>query len=104
MVSMQITDGRDKELSLISSQPEAEMGKRPLRWKCQTCNLINSELLEAPNPFDASLTIYGCPGCKDVNCFVNICDEPGCTDEATCGWPDEDRIYRRTCYRHYASK
>ena len=75
------------------------MNKRPLRWKCQSCNLINSELLEAPNPFDPNLTIYGCPGCKDVNYFVPACDEPGCMEESSAGWI-EDGVYRRTCYRH----
>ena len=75
------------------------MNKRPQRWKCQSCNLINSELLEAPNPFDANLTIYGCPGCKDVNYFVPICDEPGCMEESSAGWI-EGGVYRRTCYRH----
>ena len=28
------------------------------------------------------------------------CDEPGCEQEATCGWPS-DAGYRRTCGGHY---
>jgi hypothetical protein len=28
------------------------------------------------------------------------CDEPGCTEDGTCGWPTESG-YRRTCYRHW---
>jgi len=28
------------------------------------------------------------------------CDEPGCEQEATCGWPS-DAGYRRTCGHHY---
>ena len=29
------------------------------------------------------------------------CDEPGCTREATCGWPVKGG-YRRTCAEHMA--
>lgn len=28
------------------------------------------------------------------------CDEPGCKEEATCGWP-ADIGYRRTCAKHW---
>jgi len=28
------------------------------------------------------------------------CDEPGCGEEGTCGWPTGDGGYRRTCYDH----
>ena len=77
------------------------MNKRPLRWKCQSCDWVgtNDELLRAKSPFDIRLTIYGCPECNDVNCFVPACDEPGCMEESSAGWI-EDGIYRRTCYRH----
>lgn len=30
-----------------------------------------------------------------------LCDEPGCFDETSCGWPTEDGGYRRTCGTHY---
>ena len=30
-----------------------------------------------------------------------LCDEPGCGEASTCGWPVKDsNIYRRTCYTH----
>lgn len=29
-----------------------------------------------------------------------LCDEPGCFDPASCGWPSENGVYRRTCYEH----
>lgn len=29
-----------------------------------------------------------------------ICDEPGCLEDAGCGWPTKDGGYRRTCYKH----
>lgn len=28
------------------------------------------------------------------------CDEPGCLEHATCGWPQKDGPYRRTCGEH----
>lgn len=30
---------------------------------------------------------------------LNMCDEPDCYDEASCGWPS-DKGYRRTCASH----
>ena len=30
---------------------------------------------------------------------LNMCDEPGCFDNAGCGFPTENG-YRRTCYNH----
>ena len=30
---------------------------------------------------------------------LNMCDEPGCFDDASCGFPTETG-YRRTCYNH----
>ena len=30
---------------------------------------------------------------------LNMCDEPGCFDNAGCGFPTDDG-YRRTCYNH----
>jgi len=35
--------------------------------------------------------------------YLGICDEPGCYDQATCGWPSGDD-YRRTCGSHYLNK
>lgn len=35
--------------------------------------------------------------------YLNICDEPGCYEQATCGWPSGDD-YRRTCGPHYLNK
>lgn len=33
--------------------------------------------------------------CPDMQC-----DEPGCLEKATCGFPTPDG-YRRTCHKHY---
>ena len=37
---------------------------------------------------------------KHLKPILNMCDEPDCWEEATCGWPSEDDSYRRTCYEH----
>ena len=78
-----------------------DRGVRPLRWLCQSCDWIgnDAELLRAPNPFDAETTICGCPKCKAVDDIINACDEPGCTREASRGFPTQHG-YRRTCGRH----
>lgn len=34
---------------------------------------------------------------------LSLCDEPGCFDEISCGWPSENG-YRRTCGKHYKGK
>jgi len=71
------------------------------RWRCGACDSIveKADLLKAVNPFQSDLYIYGCPDCKDVQGFTLICDEPGCTNDATCGFPVPDG-YRTTCGDH----
>ena len=71
------------------------------KWKCENCDEISLEkdLLEAVNPFDADQTINGCPTCKGVFGFTEICDEPGCVRDANCGFPTPEG-YRRTCGDH----
>jgi predicted nucleic acid-binding Zn-ribbon protein len=71
------------------------------RWQCNDCGEIydDPELLTAPNPFDDSLIIVGCPNCKSVGDFMEICDEPNCNRPASCGFPTPDG-YRRTCGDH----
>lgn len=87
-----------------SDQPAGvavDRGVRPLRWLCQSCDWTGSdaELLRAPSPFAADDTIVGCPKCKAVEDIANACDEPGCDQEATCGFPAPGG-YRRTCCKH----
>lgn len=73
------------------------------RWRCTECNFIATrpEMLEACNPFDNETTILGCPKCKSVDSFAgDLCDEPGCDNDAHCGWPSPAG-YRRTCSGHW---
>ena len=71
------------------------------RWRCKECNriFVLDALLTAKSPFSND-EIYGCPNCKSVECFEELCDEPGCLENAGCGWPTDDSGYRRTCYAH----
>lgn len=32
---------------------------------------------------------------------LGLCDESGCYNETSCGWPTPDRGYRNTCSKHY---
>ena len=74
-------------------------------WKCDECGTItpDSELLRADNPFDDPTgnvsEILGCPKCHGVECFALMCDGPGCTNPASCGFYTESG-YRITCGEH----
>jgi hypothetical protein len=72
------------------------------RYKCLQCANICEEgdILQAPNPFDATDTLHGCPSCKSVDVMVLVCDVEGCNKEATSGWPSS-KGYRQTCGDHY---
>jgi rubredoxin len=75
---------------------------RNLLWKCTNCRWHGEEkkLLHADSPFNPQDELVACPQCKSVYDLVNMCDEPNCTDEATCGFPTPTG-YRRTCGKHY---
>lgn len=72
-----------------------------LKIKCNECvwRGLESEMLTAPNPFDADDSIIGCPQCKSVNSLFNACDEPGCWLSVSCGTPTPGG-YRSTCGKH----
>lgn len=72
------------------------------RWLCNECGRICSdgEYLKAKNPFNKQDDIIGCPHCFAVDTLVGCCDEPTCKSESTCGWPDHNGKYRRTCGQH----
>jgi hypothetical protein len=75
------------------------------QWGCNECGVLTLEieLLRAVSPFDASETITACPKCKTIDNFYEVCDEPLCNKEVTCGYPagPEFGWYRRTCSKHY---
>lgn len=73
-----------------------------IRWRCKFCReiFLQSELLSAPHPFSTG-SIPGCPRCK--NTFGTeaevACDEPGCDEDASCGWPSPEG-YRHAMLPH----
>ena len=69
--------------------------------QCDVCAWIGTDarILSAKNPFDPEDTVEGCPQCKSVNSIRRFCDEPGCTERASCGTPTKDG-YRQTCGKH----
>lgn len=40
---------------------------------------------------------------EDFKPALNLCDEPGCFKEVTCGFP-QGGTYRRTCHEHSGSR
>lgn len=79
------------------------------KWKCKACGAVSleGELLTAPSPFDTNDTLSGCPECKQCSeGFDLLCDDPGCSAIAGCGWPTGDNLdewggYRNTCGKHW---
>ena len=64
------------ELETIIYEMNAEEQKKG--YQCNDCDCVfwKSELLEAPNPFDANKgKIYGCPCCKSAAGFTILCEE-----------------------------
>ncbi len=85
----------------IQTKPATEEWAQK-RWRCQECYHISTsdELLSAPNPFEPESEVTGCPRCKSIDSFADVCDEPGCDQWASCGWNSRHGVYRRTCGNH----
>jgi len=68
---------------------------------CKTCGWRGprADCLVGPHPFTHGDLIYGCPQCRDVECFAVACDEVGCWMPITCGTPTAAG-YRQTCSKH----
>lgn len=76
-------------------------------WRCKECKNVapDSQLLKAPNPFDADEVVFGCPVCKAVDRFEEMCDVVDCNQSASCGTPIEGTpSYVRTCYLHWPNR
>lgn len=69
-------------------------------WRCSCGHVCtDAEMLRAPHPFDPEDEVVGCPRCKTINEWTELCDEAGCSQPASCGFPTESG-YRRTCFAH----
>jgi hypothetical protein len=71
-------------------------------WRCDWIG-TEADVLTAPDPFNEGNTLYACPQCRDQT-VIDCCDEPGCTEAASCGWPVENGPYRHTCLDHSCFK
>ena len=81
------------------------------RWRCRVCLAISleHELLRELSPFTPTETLVGCPHCRQcLDGFDLVCDEPGCNQSVTSGWPTYDMDdpwagFRQTCAKHCPS-
>ena len=74
-----------------------------LVWRCDECEAVylDCDLDRVPDPQQGSTRVWTvCPGCRAAEQFTNLCDEPGCLRQASCGWPSISG-YRRTCGVHW---
>ena len=71
------------------SKANSHLPDLPQDWRCEECGQASeqSKILTAPNPFDPADTIFGCPNCKEVGSFRQVCQVKDCEDDATCGSP-----------------
>lgn len=71
------------------------------KWRCNCgAEFYSHQMLHAPSPFDPDDTLYACPECKTVEQPEELCSEPGCKNEATCGTPFGQAGYKRHCHLH----
>ena len=85
---------------------EADLQDLPVTWRCTECGHVheNDALLVAPNPFDPEQTLTGCPDCKEIGQFREVCQAPGCRNDATCGKPNWRGFrYAHLCGTHYSA-
>lgn len=77
----------------------------PRKMRCNDCDWRGSEteMLTAPNPFDPTVHVTGCPRCKDIGTLLYACDELDCWKDASCGFPTTTG-YRHTCGKHYINR
>lgn len=70
-------------------------------WICEACCHIctDAEVLRAPNPFDPSFPVVGCPTCRLISTLTQVCDVDGCVRRVSCGTPTASG-YRWTCGEH----
>lgn len=72
-----------------------------LLFRCKECGWggKETEIVRFPDPELPGNLWNICPRCRAAEQFDNICDEAGCRQIASCGWPSPIG-YRRTCYEH----
>lgn len=82
------------------------MTTRQVLFRCNGCAFVMAEDLikvihvDHPKGGRDRIAVSQCPECGEVNDFTNVCDEPDCDREASCGFPTASGHYRRTCGQH----
>ena len=73
------------------------------KWICTECNYLGpmKSFDQVPDP-RGSDTWTVCPQCRAPEHVAQVCDEPGCRKESSCGFPTPQG-YRRTCGDHFRS-
>ena len=73
-----------------------------LIFECEECGWrgMESQVVVFADPERSGNSWNICPSCRAAEHFRNMCDEPGCRQQAGCGWPSEEG-YRRTCFQHW---
>lgn len=66
--------------------------------------LLCSDGMTISNEFDLNFKdslreVAKTEGYDKIKSIVGLCDEPGCYDYISCGWPSDDG-YRSTCSKH----
>ncbi len=73
-------------------EPDAEGFHEPIFTRHDDDKLVPPAADATPGCECEPMHVWPCP-------TIPRCDEPGCEQEATCGWPS-DSGYRRTCGKH----
>ena len=79
------------------------MAARPMLFRCDECGWTGTQddICVVSDPKEGSEAKWSiCPQCRSAEQFTNMCDEPGCSREASCGFPSVSG-YRRTCFEHW---
>lgn len=71
------------------------------KYYCKTCEVVLKidKLLKGKHPFNLTQEVTGCPNCFSIDSFYPVCDEPGCTETASCGVTTIEG-YRSLCGTH----
>lgn len=78
----------------MTDKSKVRCGGRHCDWRG-----YEHEVLRAPNPFAPDDEIWGCPECRGIETMLEVCDEPGCWRETSCGTPTKNG-YRYEGYHH----
>ena len=74
----------------------------PPKWRCAVCGWVGAEYLTAPNPFDPTEPVNGCPECKSVDQIFTACAAAGCREPGTSGGPGNlGYRYAFVCHEHW---